>query len=141
MASPRINFYSEEITFKLPQKTEIKNWLIKVSREEGSSIGEISFIFCSDSYLLKINREYLNHNSLTDIITFDNSEEVGSLEGDIYISIERVKENAEKYGVKFPEELKRVMVHGLLHLIGYSDKSPSAKAEMRKKEDTYLSLS
>lgn len=83
----------------------------------------------------------MNHNSLTDIITFDNSEDHDSLEGDIYISIERVKENSETFGQDFPKELKRVMVHGVLHLIGYSDKGTANKVKMRKKEDTYLSLS
>jgi probable rRNA maturation factor len=103
-------------------------------------INEINYIFCSDSYLLSLNKGFLKHNTLTDIITFDNSEGTGSMEGEIYISIERVKENATKYDVSFEDELNRVMIHGILHLLGYKDKKPSEKALMRKKEEAYLSL-
>jgi len=99
----------------------------------------LSYIFCSDKYLLSINQKYLNHNTLTDIVTFDLAEDA-EIEGEIYISVERVKENAVKYAVDFEEELHRVIIHGLLHLIGYKDKTASQKAQMRKKEQACLSL-
>ena len=100
----------------------------------------INYIFCSDDYLLKINKEYLNHDTLTDIITFDNSEEEGKIEADIFISIDRIKENALSLKKDFDQELHRVIIHGLLHLLGYNDKTDDDKAEMRKKEDACLSL-
>lgn len=108
---------------------------------EGRTLELLNIIFCSDNYLLKINTEYLNHNTLTDIVTFDQSNSTADgLEGDIYISIERVKENAQMLQQSFDDELCRVMIHGVLHLIGYTDKSARAKIAMRKKEDAYLSL-
>ncbi|MBX2964936.1 MAG: rRNA maturation RNase YbeY [Cyclobacteriaceae bacterium] len=134
-----VQFFSEKVVFKLPSQRKTANWLKKVIESEGCLQGEINFIFCSDSYLLKINKEYLNHNTLTDIITFDYSE--GELiQGDIFISIHRVKENAKIFDVSVDSELHRVMVHGVLHLLGYKDKSASQKATMRRKEDAYLSL-
>jgi probable rRNA maturation factor len=107
---------------------------------EGATIQEINYIFCSDSYLLSLNQGFLKHNTFTDIITFDNSEDPSSLEGEIYISIERVKENAKKYNVPIEDELSRVMIHGVLHLLGFKDKKPTEKALMRKKEEACLSL-
>ncbi len=115
-------------------------WIKEVARREKKTIKEINYIFCSDEYLLQLNQGFLNHKTLTDIITFDNSEGKNGLEGEIYISIERVQENAIKFNTEFEDELHRVMIHGVLHLIGYKDKKPSEKALMRKKEEACLSL-
>jgi len=138
--SASIQFFSEEIKFKVPQPKKIKTWILSCIKDEGKSSGNINFIFCKDSYLHQINVAYLKHDTFTDIITFDNSEDNSIIEGDIYISIERIKENAEKFKVGFDDELHRVIIHGVLHLIGYSDKTSHLKQEMRKKEDAYLSL-
>jgi probable rRNA maturation factor len=136
-----INFFSEEIIFKLKNKKEISNWIKKSIEKEGRSLECVNFIFCSDQYLLKINTEYLNHNTLTDIITFDQSNDLtGGLEADIYISIDRVKENASQLEILFDEEICRVIIHGILHLMGYTDKDEKSRLEMRKKEDAYLLL-
>lgn len=135
-----IHFHYEEIAFKVSKATQVKSWLKSVAVGEGQSIKEINYIFCSDPYLLQINRDHLDHDYLTDIITFDNSEISGKIESDIFISIDRVKENAAQYEASFETELKRVMVHGLLHLLGYKDKSAKEKQQMRAKEDHYLSL-
>jgi rRNA maturation RNase YbeY len=135
-----IRFFSEDISFKidLPRKKTL--WIKEVARREKKTIKEINYIFCSDEYLLQLNQGFLNHKTLTDIITFDNSEGENGLEGEIYISIERVQENALKFNNEFEDELHRVMIHGVLHLIGYKDKKPSEKALMRKKEEACLSL-
>jgi rRNA maturation RNase YbeY len=108
-------------------------------KKERKKLTSLNYIFCSDLYLLKINQEYLKHDTLTDIITFDYSQK-SNLEGEVYISIERVKENSEIFKRPFAEELHRVIIHGLLHLIGYADKSDAEKAQMRKKEEACLSL-
>jgi len=100
----------------------------------------VNYIFCSDQYLLKINQEYLNHNTYTDIITFENTEETGKLEADIFISIDRVKENAQKLASNSDSELHRVIIHGVLHLLGFNDKTEADKNRMREKEDACLSL-
>ncbi len=116
-------------------------WLQQVADKEGRIIEEINFIFCSDDYLLKINNKYLQHNYYTDIITFDNSDdEQHSLQGDVFISIDRVKENSITMGTSFEDEISRIMVHGLLHLIGYNDKTEEDKKTMSAKENAYLSL-
>ena len=139
MAQQKIHFFSEDIAFNLKQKSLIRQWIKEAAREEGFSIrGDLNFIFCSDNYLLAINREYLNHQTYTDIITFDSSEEDGVLSGDIFISIPRINENAIKFGVTDRDELHRVMIHGVLHLCGYGDKSPVEKAGMTTKENYYL---
>jgi rRNA maturation RNase YbeY len=135
-----IYFFCEDITFRPPPVKSTRSWLSEVARCENRTIGGLNYIFCSDPYLLNINREYLNHDTLTDIITFDNSESRNLIEGDIYISIDRVRENADVFKVTFYRELDRVMVHGLLHLLGYKDKSIHQKRLMRKKESSYLSL-
>jgi rRNA maturation RNase YbeY len=132
-----IQFCTEDITFSLQEKLKHKAWLNEVAKQEGKKILELSYVFCSDNYLLKINQEYLNHNTLTDIVTFDNSEDPKKIEGDIFISIDRVKENGEKLGTS-KTELERVMVHGLLHLLGYKDKKKEDKALMTEKEDFYI---
>jgi rRNA maturation RNase YbeY len=135
-----VNFFSQTIPFKVSSPRKTANWIKATIQKEKYSLGELNFIFCSDEELYQINLEYLNHKTFTDIITFDNSEEKGVVEGDIYISVDRVKENAAKYGSEFSNELKRVIIHGVLHLLGYNDKSPNHQKEMRKKEDAYLSL-
>jgi probable rRNA maturation factor len=135
-----IYFFCEDILFRPPSIRSIRSWLKEVAYSENKSIGSLNYIFCSDALLVKINTEYLGHTTLTDIITFDNTEEKGVVEGDIYISVERVEENARKYKVVFLTELHRVMIHGLLHLMGYNDKTPYQKKMMRKKETSYLSL-
>lgn len=135
-----VHFFCNEVRFKLKNPSKVSSWIKKVVEKEGASIQEINYVFCSDSYLLTLNQGFLKHNTLTDIITFDNSDEESVLEGEIYISIERVKENAKEYEVPFEDELSRVMIHGVLHLLGYKDKKPSEKALMRKKEEACLSL-
>jgi len=131
-------YYHSECDFQLQNETSISKWLIAAVGNENKTIGEINYIFCEDDYLLKKNQEYLNHDTLTDIITFDYSEE-NKLSADIFISVERVKENALIFAVPFEQELKRVIIHGILHLIGYKDKSEEEAKIMRNKEDFYLS--
>lgn len=132
-----IYFFEEDIRVPLSNKRAIKAWLHMVAKEEGKKIAELNYIFCSDEYLLQINNEYLNHNTLTDIITFDQSENSAIVEGDIYISYERVLENGKMlYSEK--TELFRVMVHGLLHLLGYKDKKEEEQKTMREKEDYFI---
>ncbi len=135
-----IRFFSEDISFKIDSPRKKTLWIKEVARREKKTIKEINYIFCSDEYLLQLNQGFLNHKTLTDIITFDNSEGKNGLEGEIYISIERVQENAIKFNTEFEDELHRVMIHGVLHLIGYKDKKHSEKALMRKKEEACLSL-
>jgi rRNA maturation RNase YbeY len=132
-----IHFCTEDITFSLKEKLKHKAWLNEVAKQEGKKILELTYVFCSDEYLLQINQEYLNHDTLTDIVTFDNSEDPKKIEGDIFISIERVRENGNKLGTS-ATELERVMVHGLLHLLGYKDKKKEDKALMTEKEDFYI---
>jgi len=135
---PKIHFFTEDIEFKLKNKTHLKNWIIDSVQTENSFVGELNFIFCSDEYLLKINQEYLNHDTYTDIITFDNSEEEDEISGDIFISAERVTENASQLKIDLQTEFHRVIIHGVLHLIGFLDKTPHDKALMTSKEDQYL---
>lgn len=135
-----IRFFVEAARFKVLQPIRTKRWLIKALANEGIENGEVSYVFCLDRRLAEINRTYLKHNTLTDIITFDLSPIGGPLVGEIYISVPRVRENAIKYGVEFVDELHRVMIHGALHLCGFKDKTPAEKRRMRKKEDAYLSL-
>ncbi len=133
-----IVFFNEDIDFKFQGKNKFKSWLKKVADKEGFSINNLNYIFCSDEYLHKINLEYLNHDTYTDIITFDNSEVESIIEGDIFISIDRIRENSQTLNTVFDEEVKRVIVHGLLHLCGYDDHTPTDKAEMRKLESHYI---
>jgi probable rRNA maturation factor len=133
-----ISFFTEDIEFSLPNETQVNAWLSKVIENEDYKLSELNFIFCSDEYLLAINIEYLNHDTYTDIITFDNSEDEDYIEGDIFISIERVKENAILFNVDFANELHRVLVHGVLHLCGYHDKSEDESLLMRQKEDFHI---
>ena len=115
-------------------------WIKNAIKKEKRKLHSLNYVFCSDEYLVKLNSQYLKHKTLTDILTFDYSNDPKSINGEIYISIERVKENAAMFKGSFDEELHRVMVHGVLHLIGYNDKSATDKALMREKEEAYLSL-
>jgi probable rRNA maturation factor len=135
---PLIVFFEEDITYKLKHKTAIKQWLTQTVNAEGYKLKELTYIFCSDSYLLQINQQYLDHDTYTDIVTFDNSDVEKVIIGDIFISVERVIENAAKYNTSVSNELHRVIIHGALHLLGYSDKSPADKKKMTLKEDFYL---
>jgi probable rRNA maturation factor len=135
-----IRFFSEDTDFALAHPRKTSAWISQTARKEKSQVKDINYIFCSDSFLLGLNQDYLEHDTLTDIITFDYSASKKALEGEIYISIDRVSENAFKFKRDFEEELHRVIIHGVLHLAGYKDKKPSDKAIMRKREDTYLSL-
>ena len=131
--------YNNINSFKLENEEQVSDWIHFVIHQENKDLGEINYIFCNDDYLLDINIKKLNHNTLTDIISFDYS--VGNvISGDIFISTERVKENALELNNLFKDELNRVIVHGVLHYCGYKDKSKEEKAMMRSKEDYYLSL-
>jgi rRNA maturation RNase YbeY len=133
-----INF-NYETDFKLETEDEIAKWIIDAITEEGFKLEEINYVFCDDEYLHKLNIEFLNHDTLTDVISFDYT--VGKLiQGDIFISIERVKDNAKDFNVDFNDELKRVMVHGVLHYCGFKDKKEEEVKFMREKEDYYLNL-
>jgi probable rRNA maturation factor len=135
-----IQFFEEDITYKLKDKTKVRHWVIAAIIAEGFELSELSYIFCSDAFLLRINQQYLDHDTYTDVISFGHSEEEGKIAGDIFISIPRIQENAGKYDVSETEELHRVIIHGTLHLLGYTDKSFAAKKRMTKKEDFYLAL-
>ncbi|WP_424962667.1 rRNA maturation RNase YbeY [Ekhidna sp.] len=135
-----INFFSEDIDFSLSNPHIQTQWISSIIFSHKFSLEEINYIFSSDEYLLQINREHLNHDYYTDIITFDNSEETGVIESDIFISIDRVKENAKNQKASFTDELNRVMIHGVLHLLGFGDKTEEEKKVMREKEDACLSL-
>lgn len=135
-----INFFEEERRSNLTGKRIVKNWIKQIAGRKGFQIITLNYIFCSDDYLLNININYLNHNNYTDIITFDQSEKPQEIEGDIYVSIDRVKENASKHNSSYQQELCRVLAHGLLHLCGYKDKTAIQKEEMRREENVALSL-
>ena len=135
-----IHFISEQIDFTLKQKTKLRRWIKSTVDHNHKKLHLINYIFTSDNYLLKINKQYLDHETLTDIITFDQSSNPNLVEADIFISIERVKENAENLNVLFSDELHRVMIHGILHILGFNDKVESEMKEMRKKENHYLAL-
>ncbi|MCB9016932.1 MAG: rRNA maturation RNase YbeY [Lentimicrobiaceae bacterium] len=132
-----INFFNEDISFTLKNKRKTKAWLSDSIKRENYNTGDISFIFCSDDFLHKMNVQYLNHDTLTDVITFDYSEDK-MISGDIFISIPRVKDNAVEFEKKFSDELNRVMVHGIMHLCGYKDKTKKDAAHMRLKEEEHL---
>jgi len=135
---PAIQFFEEDITYTLKQKTAVRQWVTDTVTAEGYKLKELTYIFCSDSYLLQINQQYLNHDTYTDIITFDNSDIAKTIVGDIFISIDRIRENALKFSHTEADELHRVIIHGALHLLGYKDKSPADKKKMTLKEDFYL---
>ena len=129
------NFFSEDKAFDVKGKKNIRELIKKICVEENKKLGFINCVFCSDNYLIEINNKYLQHDYFTDIITFDHSENKKNIEGDLYISIDRTKENAKKYKVDENTELIRVIIHGLLHLIGYKDKTKKEKALMSEKEN------
>lgn len=138
--SPQIHFFSENILFRLYNIRIIRTWITDSILNENHVPGEINFIFCDDQYLFSLNREYLAHDTFTDIITFDLSDQEDMISGDIYISIERARENAVNFKVKFMKEVCRLIIHGILHLCGYNDKTHDEKQLMTTKEDYYLSL-
>lgn len=140
MSAPKINFFTEDVSFLLPKKRQIRNWIFGVIVTEGFQLSELNFIFCSDAHLLTINQKFLKHDTYTDVITFDNSEVEKTVVGDVFISIDRVKENAEEMNFKMFDELMRVMIHGTLHLLGYNDKTEESKTVMTAAEDKYISL-
>ena len=135
---PAIQFFEEDINYKLKNKTLVRQWIKDTIIAEGFKLKELTYVFCSDAYLLPMNQQYLDHDTYTDIITFDNSEVEGDIIGDIFISVERVRENAAKFNITETDELHRVIIHGALHLLGYTDKSVVTKKKMTQKEDEYL---
>lgn len=136
----QINFFNEDIECDLPNQEIICAWIAHTISSENYKLSEINYIFCSDEYLRQVNIDYLEHDYYTDIITFDNSEEEGIVESDIFVSIDRIRDNAQDQGVPFEHELRRVLIHGVLHLVGYNDKTEAEQEEMREKENAYLSL-
>lgn len=138
MQAAQINYFTEDILFALPKKALITRWLQQLITQEKAVLGYLNVIFCSDQYLYAHNLQYLQHDTLTDVITFDYSETPGLIEGEVYISVPRVQENADTFQVLFLQELHRVMAHGVLHLLGYKDKTAHDKATMRAKEEKCL---
>src|ERR1041385_1199276 len=128
---PSINFFEEDISFKLKNKTTVKQWVKATIEAEGYKLKELNYIFCSDQYLLTINQQYLNHDTYTDIVTFDNSEKDGIIEGDIFISIDRIRENAVKFSSGEVNELHRVIIHGALPLLCFQ--AETTKKKKKKK--------
>jgi len=133
-----IRFFNEDSPYKLPQKQATRQWLKQQAEAEGFRVGDLNYIFCSDEHVLQVNRDYLQHDYYTDIITFDQSEEEDVIEGDIFISVDRVTDNAQQLGIEPATEMRRVLAHGLLHLCGYGDKLPEEERAMRAKEDEWL---
>ena len=140
MPEALIEFVSEDVDFTLPEEEPVAAWLATIIENHHYKLENLTYIFCSDNYLHELNLEYLEHDTYTDIITFNNADEPEIIESDIFISIDRVKENAASLNIPFPDELHRVMAHGVLHLLGYDDKNPELKQLMRSAEDKCLSL-
>ena len=140
MPESPIEFFNEDIAFEVKDEQTIKEWLQKIISNYSFELESLNYIFCSDEYLHQMNVEYLDHDTLTDVITFDNSDIEGVIEGDVFISIDRVVDNANSFNISTEMELHRVMVHGLLHLLGMDDKTPELKALMKSKEDESLAL-
>jgi len=135
---PSIEFHYEAVSFRLREPQRITAWLISVMKEENREFGELNFVFCQDEYLLALNRQYLQHDYYTDILSFPLRED--PVEGDIFISTERVADNAGTLGIPFETELRRVMVHGILHFLGYNDHEEEDIRLIRQKEDHYIAL-
>ncbi|MBQ6882183.1 MAG: rRNA maturation RNase YbeY [Alistipes sp.] len=135
-----IHYHTDDCRYRLPEKRRTSAWLKEVAAAEGYQMGEVNYIFCSAQRLLEMNRQFLGHDYYTDIITFDYSDLKGEgiIHGDIYIDVETVADNARQYGATRLEEMRRVVVHGVLHLCGQKDKTPRANAQMHRKEDKYL---
>jgi len=131
--------YSYNVEYQLDIEILYTNWLNKLVKSERKFIGELHFIFCDDEYLLELNKKYLNHDTYTDIISFDYTKG-NKIGGDIFISIDRIKENALEYNASFDQELRRVMAHGILHLLGYNDKTENEKVQMRNKEEEKMGM-
>lgn len=138
-SSASIHFHFLE-SVSLARRSGLKAFITTLFRKEKKRLGQLNYIFCSDKYLLEINKQYLRHNFYTDIVTFDLSEQPGIISGEIYISVDRVRDNAQNFNTSFKEELHRVIFHGMLHLCGYKDKTPEEELLMRKMEDKYLKL-
>lgn len=139
MALKDISFFSEDIDYTLKEKAKVREWIHSAIQAEGfKRVSELNFVFCSDEYLLNINKEYLNHDTYTDIVTFDSSEDEEVIAGDVFISIDRIRENAAKFKVLERDELHRVIIHGVMHLCGYLDKKKEEKERMTAKENEYL---
>lgn len=134
-----VSYFKEDTNFDFKEKRRTNRWLKLVAESEIRRLGDVSVIFCSDNYILDVNLKYLQHDYFTDIITFDYCEG-DTISGDLFISVDSVRENAAFYGVEFADELNRVIVHGILHLIGYDDHTEEDIREMRAKENYYLSL-
>jgi len=137
----KINFIVEDVDIRFfKNKEKIRSWIKEVLASHKAKPIEINYIFCSDEYLLKVNKEYLNHDYYTDIITFDNSEKAGEIESDIFVSIDRIRDNAIAHNETFDREFHRVLIHGILHLVGYKDKTEDDEAKMREKENQCLAI-
>jgi probable rRNA maturation factor len=136
----QINFFCENISFTLKNKAKIKAWIAKIVLQYEYKLSTINYIFCSDEGLREVNKQYLNHDYYTDIITFDQADDEHTVAGDLYISIDRIVDNAKELGITFEQELHRVLIHGVLHLLGYDDLTDDGEAEMRQKEDEALAL-
>ena len=137
-----VRYFTDDCTYRLPQKRLTARWLHEVAAGGGYALGDVTYIFCSAQRLLEMNRQYLGHDYFTDVITFDYSDRRGArmVSGDVFIDVETVADNARRYGATRLEEMRRVVVHGLLHLCGQKDKTPRANAVMHRKEDRYLHL-
>ena len=135
-----IEFLYEDTDFVLEEQAELMAWIRQIIQAHQYRLESLTYVFCSDEYLHQINVEYLDHDDYTDIITFDNSDTSDVIEGDIFISVDRVRENAEQLGIAFRDELHRVIIHGVLHLLGHTDKDLLSRTAMRHKEDSCLSL-
>ena len=134
-----INFHFEDTEFQFSDLKKVENWINQTIETEKCFTGNVTYIFCSDNYLLDVNRKYLNHDYFTDVITFDYVKN-SKISGDIFISIDRITENAKIFNVSRENELLRVMIHGVLHLIGYDDQTDEQEEEIHKKEDFYLNI-
>ena len=137
-----VRYYNDSTTYRLRDKRKIAAWLKRVAHEEGYSLGDVNYIFCSSEVHRKMNIDFIGHDYFTDVITFDYSDRKGSrvVAGDVFIDVETVTDNARIYGVTALQEMRRVVVHGLLHLCGQKDKTPRAEKQMHRKEDKYLAL-
>lgn len=140
MPEKRLEFVSEQIDFRIKHKKKLEQWIKRIIAEHDFKLIALTYIFCSDDYLHEINLTYLQHDTFTDIITFNNADDVRSVEGDIFISVDRIRDNAGQLNSSFENELHRVLIHGVLHLLGYDDKDSLSATEMRNKEDYCLSL-
>lgn len=135
-----INYFSQKPRFKLKNPVKTSTWIRKVIKKEGNSLRSLNYVFCTDEYLREMNIQFLKHRTYTDIITFNYNPSKTEIEGEIYISVDRVRENAETFQTDFQTELNRVIIHGVLHLLGFNDKTKAEKTAMREKEDACLSL-